>query len=59
MMFPGVGDLRDRLAEYGEVAQDEPVVVMKHGKPWFVIRGVKGRSLEEVIAEISGKPRKN
>lgn len=43
-------DLQTQVSSTMKVAQEEPVIVTKHGNPAAIITGVEGKSWDEVIA---------
>lgn len=48
-----VRDLQKRVRESVEVAQREPVVVTRHGRPAAVLIGVEGQDWEDLVFQMS------
>ena len=46
----GVAEAKDDFSGFLEEAQSEQVVIMRHGKPFAIVTGAAGRSIEEIIA---------
>ena len=44
-----IRELRDHLSEAVEESQRSAIVLLKHGKPIAVIRGVEGYTLDDLI----------
>ena len=50
MKYMGVAEAKAKLSECIEEAQDEPVVILRHGKPAAMVVGLSGLSLDQVTA---------
>lgn len=48
-----MGEVRNHISTYIEMSQDKSVVIMKHGRPVAIIRGVAGMTIEEVMTEVA------
>ncbi|MEE9258583.1 MAG: type II toxin-antitoxin system prevent-host-death family antitoxin [Nitrospinaceae bacterium] len=58
MKTVSVREIKARLSYYLKVAEKEDILVMSHGKPKAVLRGLSGEDLEDYIIENSPKIRK-
>ena len=58
MKTVSVREIKARLSHYLKVAEKEDILVMSHGKPNAVLRGLAGEDLEDYIIENSPKIRK-
>lgn len=50
--FVNLKDARAILSRLLDDAQAKPVVIMRHGRPSVILRGVEGQSIEEVMAAV-------
>lgn len=51
----GTRELRDQLTHYLEESQAQTILLMKRGKPYALIEGVKGRTVSEVVHKVHDK----
>ena len=51
MKIVAIKKVKEQLSGYCEQAQEERVLITKHGKPLALVIGVEGRDLEDVITE--------
>ena len=51
MKFLGVAEAKAKLSECIEEAQEQPVVILSHGKPAAMMVGLSGMSLDQVAGE--------
>lgn len=48
MITMGMRAAKDAFSEVGETAQHEQVVIMRHGRPFLLLRGIEGMDLDAV-----------
>ncbi len=56
MKVVGTRELRDNLTTYLKDAQYQSLLVMKRGKPFAVIHGVKGKKISDVVNQEACRP---
>lgn len=53
--FIALKEARADFSELTKEAQDTTIVITKHGKPFAILTGVDGQTIEEVMREHEGK----
>ena len=53
----GVRELRDHLAQYGAMAEHEPIVVMQHQEPVAVLLGIQ--LYNRLVDKAGGLPKRD